>query len=82
MHSRQTVKYICEHFSSGHDYYYKMEYITHDKWSNLQSIAWSTPKPVSRNTFLKRQKEGFPCEYVKRQSATIVAIPPSIEKRK
>ncbi|MBX0318449.1 hypothetical protein [Shouchella clausii] len=72
MHSKQTVKYICEQFSSGHDYYFKQEYITHDKWSNLDSVAWSAPRPIRKETFLKRKKQGYLCEYVQKQTAVIL----------
>jgi len=72
MHSKQTVKYICEQYSSGREYFFKKEYITHDKWSNLQSVAWSAPRPIGKDTFLKREKEGFLCEYVKKSSAEVL----------
>ncbi|GAF12051.1 hypothetical protein JCM19046_3991 [Bacillus sp. JCM 19046] len=82
MHSKQTVKYVCEEFTSGYTYYFKQEYITHDKWSNLDSVAWSSPKPISRMTFIKRQREGYVCEFVKRKSATIMRMDSVKERRK
>ncbi|AIC94146.1 hypothetical protein BleG1_1568 [Shouchella lehensis G1] len=72
MHSKQTVKYICEQYTSGSVYYFKMEYITHDKWSNLHSIEWSAPRPIRRETFLKRKRQGYLCEIHQRSSAKVV----------
>ena len=74
MHTKQTVKYICEIFPSGNTYYYKQEIITHDCWDNVHSIAWSTPRPVSKRTFEKRQKEQYRVVIVHKQSATIVNL--------
>ncbi|WZY01733.1 hypothetical protein NSQ26_06760 [Bacillus sp. FSL W7-1360] len=72
MHSKQTVKYICEQFTNGHTYYYKQEYITHDCWMNLTSVAWSSPRPISKKTFLKRETEGYTCQYIQREPAIIL----------
>ncbi len=74
VHSKQTVKYICEQFSSGNEYYFKREYITHDKWSNIKSLAWSAPRPIKKETFMKRQAEGFYCEWVQKQSASLINL--------
>ncbi len=62
MHTKQTVKYLCEQYPSGNTYYYKQEIITHDCWDNIHSLQWSTPRPISKATFYKRQKEGFKVE--------------------
>jgi hypothetical protein len=72
MHTKQTVKYICEIFPSGNSYYYKQEIITHECWDNLESLAWSTPRPISRKTFEKRLKEKYRTEYIQKQSAEIL----------
>lgn len=63
MHSKQTVKYICKIYPSGNRYYYKTEIITHDRWDNVHSLSWSSLRPVSEKTFLKRKKEGYKTEY-------------------
>jgi len=65
MHSKQTVKYICHIYPSGHIYYFKQEIITHDHWKNLQSLAWSSLRPVSKSTVMKRKREGYQVEKVK-----------------
>ncbi|WP_088102412.1 hypothetical protein [Halalkalibacter urbisdiaboli] len=62
MHSKVTVKYICEVYPSGNCYYYKQELITHDSWDNPGSICWSTPRPISKRTYLLRKKEGYKIE--------------------
>ncbi|MDQ0205642.1 hypothetical protein [Alkalicoccobacillus murimartini] len=62
MHSKQTVKYICERYPSGQSYYYKQEIITHDSWDNIDSIAWSTPRPITKKTFEKRKKDQYRVE--------------------
>ncbi|KHF41789.1 hypothetical protein [Halalkalibacter okhensis] len=64
MHSKQTVKYICESYPSGNDYYYKKELITYDSWENIDSLGWSRARPISKSTFLKRKKEGYKIEYI------------------
>ncbi|OIJ15981.1 hypothetical protein BKP35_03065 [Anaerobacillus arseniciselenatis] len=76
MHSKQTVKYICEKYPSGNSYYYKQEVITHDNWDNLNSLAWSTPRPISKETFLKQKKAGFKAEvkYINKQPAKVVCL--------
>lgn len=74
MHSKQTVKYICHQYPTGHCYYYKTEIITHDTWDNIQSLAWSRLRPISEKTFYKRKKEGFKVEYIKKQSAKIIDL--------
>lgn len=76
MHSRQTVKYISESYPSGNIYYYKQELITHDRWDNIQSLSWSTPRPITKQTFVKRQKEGYRIEKrnIKNKAATIIDL--------
>ncbi|MCL7747140.1 MULTISPECIES: hypothetical protein [Halalkalibacter] len=71
MHSKQTVKYICESYPSGNDYYYKKELITHDSWENVDSLSWSRARPISKSTFIKRKKEGYKIEYI------VVSKPPA-----
>lgn len=74
MHSKQTVKYLCEKYPSGNCYYFKQEIITHDSWDNLESLAWSTPRPISKTTFLKQKQAGFKVEYffVNKKPAKII----------
>lgn len=69
MHSKQTVKYVCESYPSGNCYYYKKEVITHDSWEEIESLSWSTPRPISKKTFQQRKKEGYKVEYVKCEKA-------------
>ncbi|GAE24819.1 hypothetical protein JCM9140_771 [Halalkalibacter wakoensis JCM 9140] len=75
MHSKQTVKYICESYPSGNNYYYKKELITHDSWNNIHSLSWSRARPISKKTFHKRKKEGYKIEYVKREKAPADVLP-------
>ncbi|NEU30789.1 hypothetical protein GN156_08370 [bacterium LRH843] len=77
MHSKQTVKYICESYPSGNHYYYKTELITHDSWEKVESLSWSKPRPVSKDTFEKREKEGYKVEYIIHNNppAAIFAFP-------
>ncbi len=75
MHSKQTVKYICVSYLSGNRYFYKVELITHDSWENIDSLSWSTPRPISEATFEKRRREGYKVEYIKRMSAPAKIIP-------
>ncbi|MFC0235690.1 hypothetical protein ACFFJJ_05170 [Fictibacillus phosphorivorans] len=76
MHSRQTVRYICEEYVSGNCYYYKSEIITHDNWKNLDSLSWSRPRPISEKTFLKQKKAGFRTEhkFIKKEPAVVVSL--------
>ena len=76
MHSKLTVKYVCEKYPSGNCYYYKQEIITHDSWENLHSLAWSTPRPVTKETFLKQKKAGFKTEtnFINKQPAKILQL--------
>lgn len=73
MHSKQTVKYVCEKYPSGNSYYYKQEIITHDCWDNLDSLAWSAPRPITKETFLKQKQSGYKTEtnYINKQPAKI-----------
>jgi hypothetical protein len=76
MHSKQTVKYICEKYLSGNCYYYKQEIITHDCWENLNSLAWSAPRPITKETYLKKKQEGYKTEikYINKQPAKIYQL--------
>ncbi|WP_257349618.1 hypothetical protein [Pseudalkalibacillus decolorationis] len=78
MHSRHTVIYICEEYPSGNCYYYKRELITHDSWLNIDSIAWSAPRPISKRTFIERKRAGYRTEHRKihRPPAKIYPFPP------
>ncbi|MFC0473568.1 hypothetical protein ACFFHM_24435 [Halalkalibacter kiskunsagensis] len=75
MHSKQTVKYICESYPSGNHYYYKKELITHDSWDNIDSLSWSAARPISKGTFAKRGKEGYKVEYVSVDKEPAEVIP-------
>jgi hypothetical protein len=75
MHSKQTVVYICKEYASGNRYYYKKELITHDKWTNLNSLAWSTLRPISEKTYLRRKKAGYKTEYIKLDKRPALIIP-------
>ncbi|RNA69025.1 hypothetical protein EBO34_03455 [Alteribacter keqinensis] len=59
MHSKQTVRYLCQKYPSGNEYFYKEEIITHDTWDNLDSLEWGRRRPVSKATVEKRKKEGY-----------------------
>ena len=62
MHTKHTVKYICDTYPSGNKYYYKKEIITHDSWDNLDSLQWGKARPISEKTFQARKKEGYRVE--------------------
>lgn len=74
LHSKQTVKYICEKYPSGNCYYYKQEIITHDSWDELQSLAWSAPRPVSEATYRKQKEAGYKTfeRYIEKKPAKIL----------
>ncbi|MBB5173013.1 hypothetical protein [Texcoconibacillus texcoconensis] len=74
MHSKQTVRYICERYPSGSVYYYKQEIITHGSWNDLSSLAWSRPRPVCRRTYEKRRLQGYRCEdiYINKSPAEVI----------
>ncbi|TMW73711.1 hypothetical protein [Alteribacter natronophilus] len=59
MHSKQTVRYLCQIYPSGNEYYFKEEIITHDSWDNLNSLEWGRRRPVTKETFEKRRREGY-----------------------
>ncbi|PYZ98538.1 hypothetical protein CR205_08110 [Alteribacter lacisalsi] len=59
MHTKQTVRYLCQIYPSGNEYYYKEEIITHDSWDNLNSLQWGRRRPVTKQTYEKRRKEGY-----------------------
>ena len=78
MHTKQTVKYICEHhLASGRKRYYKQEIITDSSWRELDSLRWTTPRPITRRTFRHAMDAGYPCEvkYLRNESAQIVEFP-------
>jgi hypothetical protein len=75
MHTKQTVIYICKEYTSGNRYYYKKELITHDNWTNIQSLAWSAPRPISERTFFKRKKDGYKTEHIKIHKSPAKIIP-------
>ncbi|MCK0471466.1 hypothetical protein [Halalkalibacter sp. APA_J-10(15)] len=75
MHTKQTVKYICHHYPSGNCYYYKSEIITHLSWDCLDSLQWSTPRPITERTFLKRRKQGYKVEFVYQTKQPAVIVP-------
>ena len=60
---KRTVKYICESYPSGNQYFYKQEVITYQSWENPSSLMWSAPRPITEKTFKIRQNEGFKVEY-------------------
>ncbi|MCA0987712.1 hypothetical protein [Guptibacillus algicola] len=69
MHTKQTVRYICEQYQSGNHYFYKQELITHDSWQNPSSIQWSAKRPITRRTFQAKQKEGYKTIIIKIEKA-------------
>lgn len=78
MHSRQTVKYICEHhLASGRKRYFKTEIITDSSWRELDSLRWSAPRPITQRTFRHAMDAGYPCEvkYLKSQPAEVIDFP-------
>lgn len=76
VHTKKTVKYICEVYPSGSAYYYKQEMITHDNWGNIHSLQWSRPRPISEKTFIKRKKEGYKVEVkkIKKPPAEVIEM--------
>ncbi|WP_017728248.1 hypothetical protein [Halalkalibacterium ligniniphilum] len=77
MHSKHTVKYICEQYPSGNCYYYKQEIITQDTWQNIGSLMWSTPRPISKGTFVQKAKQGYVVEHrtITKPPAQIISLP-------
>ncbi|WP_062046441.1 hypothetical protein [Bacillus sp. JCM 19034] len=75
MHTKKTVKYICHQYPSGNCYYFKSEIITHHSWQRLESLQWSTPRPITEKTFLMRKKQGFKIEYVLQKKPPAQIIP-------
>ena len=78
MHTKQTVKYICEHhLASGRKRYYKQEIITDTSWRELDSLRWTKPRPITQRTFRHAMDAGYPCEvkYLRNESAQIVEFP-------
>jgi hypothetical protein len=76
MHSRHTVRYICEEYPSGNRYYFKQELITHDSWQKPESIAWSRPRPITEKTYVKQKEAGFPTQfhYIEKPPADILYL--------
>jgi hypothetical protein len=76
VHSKQTVKYICEKYPSGNCYYYKQEIITHDCWENPASLAWSAPRPITKATFMRQKQAGYKAEnkYINKQPAKVYQL--------
>jgi hypothetical protein len=76
VHSKNTVKYICEKYPSNNCYYYKQEIITHDCWDNLNSLAWSAPRPITKETFMKQKQAGFKTEirYINKSPAKVYQL--------
>ncbi|MBU9714725.1 hypothetical protein KS419_23550 [Bacillus tamaricis] len=74
MHSKQTVKYICEKYPSGNCYYFKQEVITYNSWEDISSLQWGRKRPISKTTFDKRKKEGYRTveEFIQRPPAVII----------
>ncbi|WP_174520719.1 hypothetical protein [Alicyclobacillus shizuokensis] len=65
MHSRETVWYICRRYMRGDkatERYYKRELLTSDSYRNLDSLYWSTERPITRRTWRKAQCEGYKCD--------------------
>ncbi|MHB1681564.1 MAG: hypothetical protein ACYCYO_01870 [Bacilli bacterium] len=78
MHTKQTVKYLCEHhLASGRKRYFKQEIITDSNWRELDSLRWSAPRPITQRTFRRAMDAGYPVEikYLKAQPAQIVEFP-------
>ncbi|WP_134702648.1 IDEAL domain-containing protein [Ammoniphilus sp. YIM 78166] len=53
----KKVIYICEMYRDKR-FYYRQEYLT-------KLGRWGEPKPISEDTFLKRQDDGYPVVYKK-----------------
>jgi len=65
MHSRETVWYIRRRYARGdqtYDYYYKRELLTTDTYRNLDSVYWSTERPITKRTFDKVERDGYKCD--------------------
>ncbi|WP_078597025.1 hypothetical protein [Evansella clarkii] len=74
MHSRQTVKYICETYPSGNKYYYKQEMITNGSWEDISTLQWGTKRPVTERTFRARKEEGYKTQvvYIDKEPAVVL----------
>ncbi|ADU30022.1 hypothetical protein [Evansella cellulosilytica] len=74
MHSKQTVKYICERYPSGNCYYFKQEMITSNSWQDVTSLQWGMKRPITKITYDKRKKEGYRTEesFIERQPAVVL----------
>lgn len=78
MHSKQTVRYICEEYTSGRKLFFKQELVTMGSWNHIESLYWTRPRPISERTFNKQKKAGFPVEVrqMKNKPADIVFLTP------
>lgn len=57
--SEDKVKYICEiHEDLGIEKYYKQEYLS-------ELNMWGLKRKITKETFLKRKREGYKTEYWK-----------------
>jgi hypothetical protein len=66
MHTKETVWYLCHEFVlNGVKFYYKREMLTTDTHRQPKSVYWSRPKPISKWTFEKAQKNGYKCLIIK-----------------
>jgi len=84
MHSRHTVRYICEVYPSGNRYYYKQELIAPDGWQKPESIMWSRPRPITERTFRKAKKAGYHVvvRHIEKPPADIVCLPLGDDERR
>lgn len=65
VHNRQTVWYIRRRYVRGdatYDYHYKRELLTTDTYRNLDSVYWSSDKPITKRTFERAQRDGYKCD--------------------
>lgn len=74
LHSKQTVRYICQQYPSGNKYYFKQEMITTDSWDQLTSIVWGRRRPITKRTYEKRKKEGYRIfeEFIEKEQAIVL----------
>ncbi|SER47670.1 hypothetical protein [Salipaludibacillus aurantiacus] len=75
MHSKQTVRYFCEKYPSGNCYYYKQEIITCKSWNEPGSLQWGRKRPVTKQTFMLRKKEGYKCQTVACHKSPAAILP-------
>lgn len=75
MHSKQTVKYICKEYLSGHRYFFKQEIIAVQSWEQPDTLIWGAQRPITEKTFRRRQKEGYKCYTYQMKSSPAKVIP-------